>query len=641
MTDEESSTSVIRLRAAVESAPSGLLMVDSTGRIVLVNREIERLFGYPREELLGQSVDLLVPEVLRDGHQAFRGDFFREPQVRAMGAGRDLHGRRKDGSKVPVEIGLTPVDTEEGLFVLSSIVDITARRRAQARFQAAVESSPAGMVMVDEDGKIVLVNREVERMFGWDRGELLGRPLEVLVPDRFRRHHPGFRAGFFQSPDTRPMGAGRDLYGLHRDGTEIPVEIGLNPIESEEGPFVLSSIVDISQRKREEEERAELERQLRHAQKMDAVGTLAGGIAHDFNNILGAILGFAELLEEAVEGEQGREDLEELVRFTQRGKSLIQKIQAFGLRREGERRPTALEGLVVELERFLRSSLPPNIEIRASVEPGTPKVLADAAAMHQVLMNLGMNAAQSMTGGGRITLGVAPLYVTDSRARAHPSLREGSHALLSVEDTGSGIDPEIQNRIFEPFFTTKPPGQGTGLGLAIVHQVVREHEGALELESTPGEGTTIRILIPAVAVEGDEPHDVTPGLPKGGGERILLVDDEPGLGLVGKRRLEHLGYRVVVATDGEEALDLFRSDPQGFDAVVSDYLMPRMNGLELAAALTRLQPNLPIIMLTGFIDNLPDDTIRSAGVGLVLRKPATVSEIASALAEVLGGEGRT
>jgi PAS domain S-box-containing protein len=213
-----------------------------------------------------------------------------------MGAGRELYGLRRDGTEVPVEIGLTPVVTPEGLFVLSTVVDISARKRAEARFRAAVESSPNGMVMVDRGGRIVLVNREVERLFGYSRDELLGQSIEVLVPDRSRGKHPGFRTMFFEAPAARAMGAGRELFGLRKDGTEVPVEIGLNPIETEEGLFVLSSIVDISARKRAEDERRRLEDQLRQAQKLEAIGTLAGGIAHDFNNMLGAIVGYAELL---------------------------------------------------------------------------------------------------------------------------------------------------------------------------------------------------------------------------------------------------------------------------------------------------------------------------------------------------------
>ena len=192
----------LRLRAAIDSAPSGLLMIDATGRIVLVNREVERLFGYAREELLGQSVELVVPEASRHRHEADRAAFMAQPSVRAMGVGRDLFGRRKDGTEVPIEVGLTPLVTDEGLFVLSSIVDLTARRRAEERFRAAVESAPSGRVMVDGAGRIVLVNREVERLFGWTREELLGRPVEDLVPERSRRAHPGFRRGFHDAPGT-------------------------------------------------------------------------------------------------------------------------------------------------------------------------------------------------------------------------------------------------------------------------------------------------------------------------------------------------------------------------------------------------------------------------------------------------------
>ncbi len=634
MPPDDQPASEIRLRAAVESAPSGLLMVDAQGRIVLVNREVERLFGYPREELLGQPVELLIPEALREAHAAYRSEFFSDPKVRAMGAGRDLYGRKKDGSKVPLEIGLTPVATEEGLFVLSSIVDITARRRAEAHFRAAVESSPAGMVMVDSHGKIVLVNREVERMFGWDREELMGETIELLVPERFRGKHPGFRDRFFQAPDTRPMGAGRDLFGLHRDGTEIPVEIGLNPIETEDGVFVLSSIVDISERKREEAERKELEAQLRQAQKLDAVGTLAGGIAHDFNNILGAILGFAEFLEGSVQGERAQRDLEELIAFTQRGKALVQKIQAFGQRKEGERRPLALADPVGEVEGFLRSSLPPHIRISTFIDPRTPRVYGDPSAIHQALMNLGMNAGQAMPEGGEIRFQSEPMYVNDSKARAHPNLREGPHVVLSVSDTGTGIDPEIQSRVLEPFFTTKAPGEGSGLGLAIVHRIVQEHEGALELESTPGAGTVFRLIFPAVELDELDVDSPSLDVPRGTGQRILYVDDEPSLGALGKRRLEQLGYEVVVAADGEEALSRFIAAPGDFDAVVSDYLMPRMNGLELATELIRVRPDLPVVLVTGFIDNLPDETIHAAGVREILRKPVTGREMAEVLASV-------
>ncbi|MFW6010863.1 MAG: hybrid sensor histidine kinase/response regulator, partial [Gemmatimonadota bacterium] len=550
---------------------------------------------------------------------------------------RDLYGLRKDGTQVPVEIGLTPVPTEQGMFVLSSIVDITERRRAEARFRAAVESAPAGMVMVDRSGRIVLVNREVERLFGYSREELIGESIELLVPERFRARHPGFREHFFQDPDRRAMGAGRDLYGLRKDGTEIPVEIGLNPIETEEGLFVLSSIVDISARKRDEAERKALEAQLRQAQKLEAVGTLAGGIAHDFNNILGAILGYAELLEEQVEGPQAEEDLRGLKQFVERGRSLVQRIQTFGRKHEGERVPISLPEVVEEVSGFLRSSVGPAIEIQTRIQPGVPRVMAEPSAMHQVLMNLGMNAAQAMEGGGRLSLEVEPLYLTDSNARKHPELNEGPHVSLVVRDTGVGVPLEVRDRVFEPFFTTKEPGRGSGLGLAMVHGIVAEHHGAVTLDSEVGRGTTVRVLFPAG--ESTEPAP-EPDLevPRGGGEHILYVEDEPGLAKVGRRVLEKLGYAVTVGADGQAALELFQATPDAFDAVVTDYLMPRVDGLKLARAIAEVRPELPIVLLTGYADHLPGEEIAAAGVRATVSKPAALDELGTRLHDLLHSE---
>jgi PAS domain S-box-containing protein len=624
-----------RLRAAVESSPSGLLMVDHNGHIVLVNQEVERLFGYSREELLGKSVDMLVPERFRGNHPGYRGGFFAHPRVRAMGAGRDLYGLRKDGTEVPVEIGLTPVATDEGLFVLSSIVDISARKRAELRFRAAVESSPNGMVMVDTSGKIVLVNREVERMFGYDRAELLGQSIEMLVPERFRGNHPMFRTGFFGNPQTRAMGAGRDLFGLRKDGSELPVEIGLNPIETEEGIFVLSSIVDISARKQAEEQRQQLEEQLRQGHKMQAVGTLAGGIAHDFNNILGAIVGFAEFLRDEVHGEQPQTDLRELLKAAERGKELVERILSFSRRQDRELRPLDLGQAAAEAVRLLRATLPAAVEIKLDVHPETPRVLADATSVHQVLMNLGTNAAHAMPTGGRLELFIQPFYVRDSMARARPDLREGPYALLTARDNGVGMDRAVRERVFEPFFTTKPVGAGTGLGLAVVHGIMRDHGGAVELESEPGQGTSVRCLFPALSTESTADTTVLPGTPRGRGERILLVEDEETLAEVGKRRLLGFGYRVTVAMESLEALEIFRARPGDFDLVVTDYSMPRLPGIDLAKAMLQLRPDVPILMITGYMEELSPTMVEGAGIRRLLKKPVTAHDLGSAVHEVL------
>jgi PAS domain S-box-containing protein len=635
MSPNPAGTTEHRLRAAVESAPSGLLMTDAEGRIILVNREIERLFGYPREELLGKPVDLLVPERFRGAHPRYRGGFMASPRTRSMGAGRDLFGLRSDGTEFPVEIGLTPVVTEEGVVVISSIVDISARKQADVRFRAAVESSPNGMVMVDSHGTMVLVNREVERMFGYAREELLGRTIEMLVPERSRGGHPGFREGFFRMPQTRAMGVGRDLNGLKKDGTEFPVEIGLNPLETDEGLFVLSSIVDISARKAAEQERQRLEGQLRQAQKLEAIGTLAGGIAHDFNNILGTVVAYAELLGQDLRNPAQREDLQAVLDAAERGRQLVQQILTFSRRRNLVRQPVRLGDVVNEAVKHLKAIVPSGIEIRVTLSPELPRILADPTSLHQVLLNLGTNAAHAMPGGGRITIQAEPVYLRDTLARAHPVLREGPYAQLIFRDNGEGMDAATQARAFEPFYTTKPHGAGTGLGLAIVHGIVRDHDGAVELTSTPGAGAEFRCLFPALEGADDTPAAIEAALPVGRGERILFVDDERSLARAQERSLVDLEYRPTIESSSLRALELFRRAPADFDLVLTDYSMPEMNGMELARGIHAIRPDIPILLATGHLDDLPPEELAEAGIVMTLRKPVTRRQMAIVLREIL------
>jgi len=242
-----------RLRQVVEAAPNAMVMINSRGVIDMVNAQTERFFGYQRDEMLGQPIEMLIPERFRQRHPSLRGAFFTAPMSRPMGAGRDLYGLKKDGSEFPIEIGLNPIETDEGTMVLSAIVDISSRKRLEERFRQVVESALSAMVMINPAGRIEMVNVQTERVFGYERHELLGNSIEMLVPERFRPAHPGLRGAYFHNPVSRPMGAGRELYGLRKDGSEFPVEIGLNPIQTDDGPMVLSAIVDISSRKRLEE----------------------------------------------------------------------------------------------------------------------------------------------------------------------------------------------------------------------------------------------------------------------------------------------------------------------------------------------------------------------------------------------------
>ena len=507
-------------------------------------------------------------------------------------------------------------------------------RATELRLRAAVESAPSGLLMTDATGSIVLVNREVERLFGYSREELLGQGVETLVPERFRSGHTGFRGGYMADPKVRAMGAGRELYGLRKDGAEVPIEIGLTPVATDEGMFVLAAIVDISARLAADEERRRLEQELRQAQKFEALGTLAGGIAHDFNNVLFAVMGYAELAGKSTSQAEITADLGELMKAATRGRELIERILAFSRPQAVERRPVEVGLAASEAAKLLMATLPPAIKVRLNVHPQAPRVLADATSIHQILMNLGTNAAYAMPRGGELEILVEPRYLRDSVVRSRPGLREGQYVVLAVRDTGVGMDRAVREHAFEPFFTTKPKGSGTGLGLSIVHSIVRSHDGAVDLDSEPGRGTTVTCYFPALAPTVAEERRQAGEQPEGHGERILLVEDEPSLAEMNQRRLASLGYRPTVHTEPARALEAFRQHPD-FDLVITDYLMPGMVGLDVARAMHNLRPNVPIVLLTGFVENLPDEAVKAAGVRRVVKKPVTLAELAVALHDVL------
>ena len=506
---------------------------------------------------------------------------------------------------------------------------------SQLRLRAAVESSPSGLLMTDGRGAIVLVNREIERLFGYAREELLGRSVDVLVPERYRGGHGGFRAAFLREPRMRSMGAGRDLYGLRKDGVEVPVEIGLTPVATDDGIFVLASVVDISARKRAEEEQRRLEAELLQSQKLEAVGTLAGGIAHDFNNILGAIVGYAELAERAADRDAASARLRDLLAAAARGKELVERILVFSRRQEQRRAPLAIGPAVAEAAKLLRAMLPASVEMQVTIHPDAPQVLGDPTSIHQIVLNLGTNGAHAMPGGGLLEIGVEPVYLRDSAARSHPDLQEGLHAVLTVRDHGRGMDAAVRERVFEPFFTTKPVGSGTGLGLSMVHTIVRGHRGAIDLVSEPGRGTTVTCLFPALAPTPEQERDLHGEPPMGRGERVLFVEDDGMLAEMGAARLLSLGYQVTTETSSERALEIFRAAPGDFDLVLTDYLMPRLVGLDLARAVHAIRPAVPIVLMTGFIEELPEESIRAAGVRQLLTKPATIRELGEALHALL------
>jgi PAS domain S-box-containing protein len=467
------------VEAVVESAPNAIVVVDLDGSIVLVNRQAEQLFGYAREDLFGRSVDMLVPDRYR-GHHTYRTGFMSEPRKRAMGAGRDLYALHRDGGEVPVEIGLTPIHTPQGSFVLSSIVDITERRRAEERFRMAVEASPNAMVMIDSKGRIVLVNTETEAVFGYTRAELLGQSVEMLVPPRFRVSHPSYRGRFFAAPQPRPMGAGRDLYGLRKDGTEIPVEIGINPIETDDGLMVLSAIVDITQRKRAERAlAAQAEELARSNAELEQFAYVA---SHDLQEPLRAVAGCLQILQQRVEGKLDARD-NELVTHAVEGATRMQQLidGLLALSRVGTRggkfEPVDLNDALHAAIENLSSAI---AETGATITPcELPTVVADKTQMIQLFQNLLGNALRYRAAGRAPVIDVG----ADADVRGWT---------IRVRDNGIGIEPQHFERIFRVFqrLHTRTRYPGTGIGLSICQKIVERHGGRIWVESEPDRGST-------------------------------------------------------------------------------------------------------------------------------------------------------
>ena len=492
-------------------------------------------------------------------------------------------------------------------------------------FRLAFELSPSGILVIDDAGAIVMVNREVERLFGYARGELVGRSIDVLVPERFRARHPSYRQRFFHAPQSRPMGAGRDLFGLRKDGSEIPVEIGLNPITTDRGVFVLSSIVDISARRM-------LEDRLRQAQKMEAIGTLAGGIAHDFNNLLRAIIGYSELVAPALSSPQALSDLDQVRRAADRGRELVQRILSFSRHRELARTPMHLGRPLQEAIHLLRASVPTTIELRSHFDDDAPAVYADDTQIHQIVMNLVTNASQALGDTpGMIEVTLGAYDAGEEFMRLHPTARPGLHALICVSDSGPGMPTEVVEHAFEPFYTTKPLGAGTGLGLAVVHGIVKGSGGAVELQSRTGEGTNVLVYLPA-AVPLPEAA-VAPAAQSG--PRVLLVEDEETLCALSARQLESSGFTVTAFTSSLQALEAFRANPAAFDVIVTDNTMPKMSGMALAHEVLRLRPGTRILLVSGLAETLDPGVLYAKGISGILRKPHTGAELTQAVRDIL------
>ena len=469
---------------------------------------------------------------------------------------------------------------------------------AGSTFEQFLEFVPDAVVGVGRNGKIVLVNEQAEKLFGYPREELIGDAVELLVPQRFRKIHPLHRTGYFEEPRTRPMGAGVELFAERKDGTEFPVEISLSSLELEGETIATAAVRDISERAESEREKT-LQDQLDRARRLESVGQLAGGIAHDFNNILGVIMNYAEFVAgEQEKDSQAHQDVEEIHRAAERAAALTRQLLIFSRREVVKPELLDLGELFADLENLLRRALGERVELSADFAEDLHTVEADPSQIEQVLVNLAVNARDAMPEGGRLLIEAENVELDEEYTYMHPDTGAGLYIRLKVSDTGVGMDDDTIERAVEPFFTTK--SDGTGLGLATVYGIVTGAGGRIDVYSELGIGTTVKIHLPATAADPTEIEPDTGGDSAGRGEIVLVVEDEPDVRRMAERILTKGGYSVIGTSQGAEAVEICRPGRQKIDLLLTDVIMPEMLGTELVEKVRDLRPELPVLYMSGY-----------------------------------------
>ncbi|MFZ4438712.1 MAG: PAS domain S-box protein [Syntrophales bacterium] len=634
-------------RRLFETMAQGVVYQAAGGKIISANPAATKILGLSLDQMMGKtSLDPDWKAIREDGsdlpgqeHPAMvslrTGKPVEDFVMGVINPQKDMHSW--------ISVTATPLfkTGETTPFqVYATFDDITTERRDEEMLRKNAEQHKAilrtamdGIWRVDIQGRLLEVNESYCRMSGYSEPELLAMhiaDLEIAESAEVTLSHM-----------QKVMAHGEDRFETrhHRkDGSIFDIEVSVQFRPADGGQFV-AFLRDITERKRAEEEKASLEAQLRQAQKMDAIGTLAGGVAHDFNNILGAIIGYTEMaMDEDQKKIRGRY-LQETLKGAERAKDVVRQILTFSRQESHEKKPLNIKLLLKESIRFLRASIPATIEIQQHLTDKMCNIMADPTQMHQVIMNLCTNATHAMKqAGGVLTVELSQIELSKAEIPRYPDLKPGPYVRLTVSDTGHGIDLTHIQRIFDPFFTTKPMGEGTGLGLSVVYGIIKSHDGAIHVYSETGKGASFSVYLPKIIHENSSSEIVASPASKGT-ERILFVDDEPALVDIGISMLSALGYEVTGVTSSMEGLDLFRAEPDRFDLVITDMTLPKMTGIDLSRKIMQIRPDTPIILCSGIREPETEELVKSLGIRAYCIKPLTRKVLSQVIRDTLDGDG--
>ena len=630
--EEERQRAARLMHLLLESAAEGIYGMDVEGRCTFINQVGATMLGYSSEELLGRNMHDLAHHHREDGsvYPVEECPIFRAFQKSAhCWVDEDVFWRA-DGTTFSVEYSSSPI-IENGATTGAVITfsDITGRKRAQEQIaeQAALLDKARDAILVRGiDGTILFWNKGAELVYGWTRDEALGRNVSELYYADPRK---------FVEANSLTLSHGEwqgEVQHLTKARREIIIEARWTLIRDNEGrpKSVLAINTDITERKK-------IEAQFLRAQRMESIGTLAGGVAHDLNNILAPIMMAIELLKDLSNDPQAAKILETLDVSAKRGADIVRQVLSFARGLEGQRIEIQPKHLLKDLTTIIKDTFPKNIRLHFSIPNDVWTILGDPTQVHQILLNLCVNARDAMPIGGNLTIAVENCVLDEQYAAMNIQAAPGRYVNLSVTDSGTGITPDILDKIFEPFFTTKPLDKGTGLGLSTVMAIVKSHDGVINVYSEPGRGTTFKVYLPAIELSAEARKElaVEASLPRGNGETVLVVEDESSILTITTQTLQAFGYRVLTATDGAEALAIYAEHKNEIAVVLTDMMMPILDGPSTIQALMRINPRIKIVAASGLNANGGVPKARGSGVKHFLTKPYTAGTLLKTLRAIL------